>query len=71
MNDKIVDVIIEKVDYNFQNIYRVINQEFVKHCAANHMYINREEDIGLEGLRTVKMAYQPEILLKKYNVYEI
>lgn len=70
MTDNIVDVIIEKADYKYNNIYRVINIEYIKNCCKNHMYVNREEDIGLEGLRMVKMAYQPEILLEKFDVYE-
>jgi hypothetical protein len=32
-------------------------------------YINREEDMGLDGLRQVKLSYQPYRLVKKFNLY--
>ncbi len=70
MTDQVFDVIVEKGDYQYPNIYRAINRQFVRHCCTGYPYINREEDIGLTGLRQVKLAYQPEIILKKYNLYE-
>ena len=70
VTDKIFDVIVEKGDYRFPNIYRAINRFFVMYCCKKYKYINREEDIGLTGLRQAKMRYQPELLLKKYNLYE-
>ena len=70
MTDKVFDVIVEKGDCRYPNIYRAINRLFVEYCCEKYQYINREEDIGLTGLRQAKMTYQPEILLKKYNLYE-
>ena len=59
---------IEKADTSYQGIYVGINNEFAKNAAYACEYINREEDLGLEGLRRSKMSYYPEFLLEKHVV---
>lgn len=59
---------IEKADTEYQGIYVGINNEFAKNAAYGCEYINREEDLGLEGLRRSKMSYYPEFLLEKHVI---
>jgi hypothetical protein len=58
---------IEKADRDIPGAYPIIVREFARANPA--LFINREEDMGIEGLRTSKKSYHPEFLLKKHNVY--
>lgn len=60
------DIHIEKAFANIQGAYPMINQQFVQHNCQEYMYVNREEDLGDEGLRKAKTSYYPDILLDKY-----
>lgn len=57
---------IEKADINYDGIYAAINNEFARNRWADITYINREEDMGLEGLRTAKESYRPHHMVEKY-----
>jgi len=62
---------IEKADRNYNGIYEAINMKFANDIGENFpdvKYINREEDVGDEGLRKAKLSYHPVILLNKYNL---
>ena len=60
---------IEKADRQYQGAYQIMVNEFAKHFTLNRVeYINREEDVGDEGLRTSKLSYHPVELLEKYTV---
>ena len=58
---------IEKADNEIMGLYTVINNQFVKNDLKDVRYINREEDMGLEGLRKAKLSYYPAHLIDKYE----
>lgn len=70
LSDTAYDVIIEKGDRRFNDIYKILNRELVRMCCDGFAFINREEDAGVEGLRKAKLSYKPDILLEKYIARE-
>jgi hypothetical protein len=60
---------IEKANRDFQGSYQMIVKEFSSDMMQYGIsYINREEDVGDEGLRTSKLSYHPTQLLNKYCI---
>lgn len=66
INEDVFDIHIEKALKDYSEAYTVINREFLKNELADFKFVNREDDMGLEGLRKAKLSYKPHILLKKY-----
>lgn len=56
---------IEKADSDIQGSFAMLNNQFAKMYANDLKYINREEDLGIEGLRKSKHSYHPVFLLEK------
>ena len=67
INERVFDIHVEKALSAYAGAYAVINREFAKTKTA-YTYLNRENDMGIPGLRRAKESYHPAILLKKYRV---
>ena len=65
-----LDICVEKADRHVEGAFAIINQQFAEYLPEQYIYLNREEDMGIPGLRQAKLSYHPEILLT-YNVVHI
>ena len=70
LNDECMDEVIEKGRKDVVGIYQLLCNEFAVLCCRESTYINREEDLGVEGLRRAKESYHPYRMLKKFIVTE-
>jgi len=61
---------VEKANPTIRGLYNFINQQFLTHGFPNATLVNREDDMGLEGLRKAKLSYKPLHLVKKFNIIE-
>jgi hypothetical protein len=61
----------EKAINYYKGIYQFINKSFSSLLPDKYKYINREQDLGIAGLRQAKMTYRPHKLLKKYRVSKV
>lgn len=68
--EKMVVVSIEKGNSEIPGIYQVINQQFLLNSYEDALVVNREDDMGIEGLRQAKESYNPIGFARKYKVYE-
>lgn len=66
ITDDMMLVHIEKANADINGLYPMINREFVRHECADVSWVNREDDMGLEGLRKAKLSYYPERMIEKY-----
>ncbi|MBQ9686754.1 MAG: DUF2156 domain-containing protein [Oscillospiraceae bacterium] len=63
------DVHVEKADAAMNGAYPMVCREMTRLMMARHpelTYMNREDDMGLEALRTSKLSYKPAFMVRKY-----
>lgn len=65
INDEMFDINFEKAFSDVPGAYPMINQQFIINELMNYKYVNREEDMGLDGLRKAKESYLPEFMVQK------
>ena len=68
LNRETLVVHVEKADAKLAGIYAVINNEFCRHEAGQFKYVNREQDLGVPGLRQAKQSYHPIRLVETFRV---
>lgn len=68
INDDTAVLHVEKANHEIRGLYTAINKEFAANAWSDVTYLNREEDMGHEGLRRAKESYHPEFMVKKYSI---
>jgi hypothetical protein len=66
--DDMLVIHFEKGRPEFKGVYQAVNQMFLAARGEGFAYVNREQDLGDEGLHKAKMSYNPVKFLKKYTV---
>jgi hypothetical protein len=68
LNEETAVVHIEKADEDIPGLYPIINQQFCEQAWTGIKFINREQDLGLPGLREAKLSYYPHHFAEKFTV---
>lgn len=70
INGNTFDVMVEKGETKYEGVFAAVNKYFVQSLPEQYTLINREEDLGIEGLRKSKLSYQPSRILDKWFAIE-
>lgn len=68
LNPNTAVIHVEKANPKIRGLYAAVNQRFCRDVWAEFEFINREQDLGQEGLRRAKQSYHPHHLVKKYDL---
>jgi uncharacterized protein len=68
VNSDMCIIHIEKADDSIQGLYNFVNRTFLETEFSHVPFVNREQDLGIEGLRRAKLSYHPFKLEPKYSV---
>jgi uncharacterized protein len=68
LNRRTAVIHFEKANPEIGGMYSLINQQFCEQAWKDVELINREQDLGEEGLRKAKMSYNPEHLEEKFRI---
>ncbi len=67
---KMAVIHIEKANPEIRGLYPFINQRFLQEEFPDAELVNREDDVGLPGLRKAKQSYHPLFMARKFNIFE-
>lgn len=67
VDDSSIIIHFEKAMFEYKGAYQAINRICMENIG-NYKFVNREQDLGLEGLRKSKLEYNPIRYIKKYNL---
>ncbi|UCD33182.1 MAG: DUF2156 domain-containing protein [Desulfobacterales bacterium] len=68
LSEDTIVIHFEKGNQQYKGVYQAINQIFLEQSAHQHRIVNREQDLGNEGLRNAKISYNPFDFVKKYQI---
>lgn len=70
VSEESYNVHFEKADASIQGSYAIVNREYARWIRETYpavRWINREDDMGVEGLRKAKESYHPDFLIEKHT----
>lgn len=68
LNNDTFTIHFAKADIAFKGIYQFLFSRFASDFCSDYLYINQEQDMGLEGLRKTKKSYRPDLMAHKYRI---
>ncbi len=71
VSEKAIVVHFEKANPNIPGSYQMINNQYALNSCKSFSIINREDDMGIENLRSSKLSYDPVELLVKYKAVSV
>ncbi|WP_330665013.1 DUF2156 domain-containing protein [Tepidibacter sp.] len=71
LNDDMALIHVEKANAEIRGLYPIINKLFLENEFKEAKFVNREEDLGVAGLRKAKLSYYPHKFVEKYTVLEV
>lgn len=58
----------EKIDHAYKGAAQTLVNATAKQLTPDTIYLNREQDMGIAGLRHAKRSYDPKLILKRYSL---
>lgn len=68
LNQDTAVIHVEKANPSIPGLYVAINQQFCQDAWSGFRYVNREQDLGVEGLRKAKQSYHPHHMIDKFTL---